>query len=213
MLHIQKKRPSAEFRKAQQEYGHYDDLPGDRKNQLKQILIEEQDSLCAYCMVRIGMTDSSIEHYIPRKGENGDPSLSLDYKNLLAVCENGHHENNSQCRHCDVTRGNKPLTVDPRKAAHIRTITYKADGTICSTDEKINDDLNSEKRLNLNHPALKDARKATVERVKLEIYKRHHGQWSKELIRKYLDYYKGASPKISYAGIVIYELEKRLKRG
>lgn len=105
------------------------------------------------------------------------------------------------------------MTVDPCKAAGIRKIGYKADGTIFATDAQINRDLDSEEMLNFNHPALKAARKAAVEQMKLQIYKHHRGQWSKAVIQRYLEHYKNASPKISYAGIVIYELEKRLRRG
>ena len=55
------------FPKLRSEYGNYDNI-GDQKSLLKEILISEQNYRCVYCMRKINMNTSSIEHYVPRHG-------------------------------------------------------------------------------------------------------------------------------------------------
>ena len=97
-------------------------------------LVDEQRGLCVYCTRRIAghMTerlplsrilgpddmdrpvDAHVEHYVPRppgpwytgKGRTSADALSLDYRNLFAVC-------NGQGGTCDKSRGNQRLRVDP----------------------------------------------------------------------------------------------------
>lgn len=66
------------------------------KNALNEQLLREQGYLCAYCMARITPENMNVEHWQPRhppssKAEDKLRSkelqmLSLDYKNMLAVC-------------------------------------------------------------------------------------------------------------------------------
>jgi len=60
---------------------NYDDYM--EKDELRQALGEEQGFICCYCMQRIKLETMHIEHWKPRSLY---PALSLDYKNLLAVC-------------------------------------------------------------------------------------------------------------------------------
>lgn len=81
MIYIKKGNNTPKiFTYAKRNYQNYDNLPGDVKNKMKEILLSEQGHLCAYCMTRVSLESSTIEHYIPRKGKNGDVSLSLDYE-------------------------------------------------------------------------------------------------------------------------------------
>ena len=112
-------------------------------------LVDEQRGLCVYCTRRIAghMTerlplsrilgpddmdrpvDAHVEHYVPRhpgpwytgKGRTSADALSLDYRNLFAVC-------NGQGGTCDKSRGNQRLRVDPRDPSDIRTISYTVGG-------------------------------------------------------------------------------------
>lgn len=86
-------------------------------------------------MTRVSLESSTIEHYIPRKGKNGDVSLSLDYRNLLLVCSNGRNGQGND-RHCDVSKDDKLIAVNPTKKEDIEKVKYSKDGTIESDAER-----------------------------------------------------------------------------
>lgn len=209
MIYIHKGNVPFEFLKAKKNFNHYDNLPHDIKEHLKLLLIEEQGEICAYCMGRIKPENSTIEHYIPRNGENGDPDKSLDYNNLLAVCTN---ERNDKCRdrQCDVSRGNTKLHINPCNEIDMQTICYKTNGEIYTDREDFNTDLTT--TLNLNNMTLKNNRKAAFTIALQNMSKKNKGNWKKEYVKKWLDFYNNQDKKTEYVGIITFELEKRLKR-
>lgn len=144
---------------------NYDSLTGKEKDDIKAALLKEQGYLCAYCMRRIGLQNSSIEHYLVRHPsekyrsnmkrfiEDGSFSSSfnpnydadkesLDYENLLAVCPGGEGgpENSLTCDKARNTHANmdKPLRVSPLSEHSMREIDYSSDGRILSRDERHN---------------------------------------------------------------------------
>lgn len=145
MIYIKKNSPPKKFVEFVQKnkHAHFDDMPSDIKQILRDSLLKEQGYLCAYCMSRIDNANTKIEHYVPRNNEN-----ELDYKNLLAVCEGKSFDNEKKHQHCDTQKGNRTLQIDPQNEFHISQISYKPDGTIYSKDGKFDDDLNL--ILNLN---------------------------------------------------------------
>ena len=145
MIYIEKHSPPKKFVEFVQKNkkAHFDDMPSDVKQILRESLLKEQGYLCAYCMSRIDNENTKIEHYVPRNNEN-----ELDYKNLLAVCEGKSFGNEKKHQHCDTQKGNRTLQIDPQNQSHISQISYKPDGTIYSKDGKFDNDLN--KVLNLN---------------------------------------------------------------
>ena len=66
------------YRKTQ--YAYFDGCP---KDEIRKSLLKEQGYLCAYCMRRIDLKHTRIEHWTP------EAELSelekLDYSNMLAV--------------------------------------------------------------------------------------------------------------------------------
>ena len=87
-----------EFLTAHSRQPTYDDFRGGEKQNLKYHLIQEQGSICCYCMKSIGF-DCHIEHFIPRSSAARDGcSLNLSYENLLASCE-GEDGDRSCCGH------------------------------------------------------------------------------------------------------------------
>lgn len=117
----------------------YESLRGEPKRRVLEALLVEQGHLCAYCMCRIG-TDghpATIEHLIHQHpdGSASDGELSLEYRNLVAVCDGRGGAT------CDKRRGNAPLTVDPTKSHTLETIYYRRDGRIDAHDESIKHDI------------------------------------------------------------------------
>ena len=75
------------------------DLGGPPKVALHVALMEEQGFICCYCGRRIRVENSHVEHLVPRSKE---PSLCLEYGNLLASCQKNigkHHP-----RHCGMLK-------------------------------------------------------------------------------------------------------------
>ncbi len=209
MLKINKSNIPRAFYEANRLYGNYDVVPSECKNKLKDILIQEQNSRCAYCNKRIDSATSTIEHYIPRNGDNGDISKSLEYNNLFAVCNTTKNLPYNK-KTCDDRKGDLLLNIDPRNQSHIDTIKYDKKGTISSTNSNFNDDLNI--TLNLNSATLVSNRFCAFDAIKKSLYKKHSGEWSKDLIKHTLERYKSIDDCTPYVGFIIYQLEKRLQR-
>ncbi|MCM1222847.1 MAG: TIGR02646 family protein [Lachnospiraceae bacterium] len=194
-------------------YSHYDELSHDDKELLKSCLIREQGGICAYCMCRIKPETSTIEHYEPRSKH---PELSLDYNNLLAVCTN-ERDDKRRDKQCDVSRGNTDLHLNPCKKEDMQHIIYKNDGEITSDYEFSTDDykyFNTDLTvtLNLNNQTLKNNRKSAFAAVLQTMSKYNKGTWNKEFVQKWIDKYNEKQTKPEYIGIILYELEKRLRR-
>lgn len=126
----------------------YDDC---NKADIRLALLKEQGFICAYCMKRIsdkmdkrGNPITRIEHYTAQSTEE---SLRLNYLNMLGVC-NGNEGNPRRLLHCDQSRGNILLTINPCEARCETLVKFRPDGEIYSDDETIN----TEKCHNPNYP-------------------------------------------------------------
>ena len=71
---------------SQQEGAHFDDMPTEVKQTLRESLWREQGRIYAYCMQSIKADGQSMKivHFHARNSDN-----ELDYRNLLAVCHGG----------------------------------------------------------------------------------------------------------------------------
>jgi len=115
-----------------QNYGidaNYEDLQTDVKKQLKTALLEEQYSICCYCMKQIEIDKSHIEHIKP---QSKFPSETLNYYNLLVSC-NGIQDLNENCGHrkSDWYDANEFLT--PLNSDCEKVFTYNIDGEMDAT--------------------------------------------------------------------------------
>ena len=127
--------------------------------------------------------------------------------NMLGVC-NGNDGFPKHLQHCDRSRGNIPLTIDPRLERCEILIKYTSGGEIYSDDPAVNNDLNS--TLNLNKPRyLMDGRKIAIDQARKELK-----GWSereiKRAIRKWSQLNKdGRFPEFCQAAV--YYLKKKLR--
>ncbi len=75
------------------------DFPQSEKRRLREQILKEQGYICCYCMCRIKIGSSHLEHFWPK---DKFPDLDMDYSNMLASCEGdtdgadhcGHRKNN-----------------------------------------------------------------------------------------------------------------------
>ena len=188
----------------------YDELFSEEKDAIKKILLEEQGYKCAYCMSKIKMDNSTIEHYIPRNGENGDISLSLEYRNLFAVCDNTRGFSETE-QTCDVKKGDRLLHIDPRLQEHIDTIFYDRSGYIKSSfdsgENNFDDDLN--RILNLNSRQLVNNRVNALKTLMQRMSAKKDKTWTPEFICKYIEKFSSADDRTAYSGFLVYMLKRR----
>lgn len=177
----------------------YDGLPN--KAIIRQSLVEEQGYICAYCMGKIDVDRSSIEHYISQTHHPASPyskeehkKHSLLYSNMYGVCLN-------QSEHCDKKRGNQPIQIlDPHHASCEKLITYTLDGRIIPAVQDA--DANAEKikndifLLGLNCKKLKDRRIAAKDEVWERFQKEFKKEdWDKNLFQEKAEFYNNKHKK------------------
>ena len=127
MVYIKKQREPKELTQYRKTDGSsYAGLFGKNKLAVYTALIKEQYGLCAYCMCRIFYADElkrniQIEHFTPQSDTDLGTAKSLDYKNMLGVCDGGiaHNKRNEiagkENLSCDAYKGDKVLSLNPSK--------------------------------------------------------------------------------------------------
>jgi hypothetical protein len=213
------------------DYAHYDAFK--EKALLRASLLEEQRYLCAYCMQRIqdNPLKTSIEHWKTRQDYNKETSDclekqdwigarkasegTLDYHNLIAVCE-GKTQGDPKCLfHCDTKRAEKnpKLTVNPTDKRTVDLIKYAKNGILYSDDPNIDKDL--KEHLNLNHLTLMDNRSKLYNQITqiFDIRCRGKSFEQGEILRKKIvhDFIRDKDnyPK-AYIGIITFLFKKYL---
>lgn len=124
------------------------------REQLRDTLVLEQRSLCAYCCSHIKNDKAHNEHIEPRHPQNGVSTRSLDYSNIVASCNNKGTCGNKKKNEYDSKRFVSPLNPNCEEE-----FTYYPDGVIEGDQYTI--DL-----LNLNAYELREARKAVYKTIK-----------------------------------------------
>ncbi len=153
----------------------WDGLGADDKQPLREALVRDQGALCAYCQRRIaaaiepatGRSRMKIEHWAARSDHGEDRQLA--WSNLLGVCLGGAPATSDAgpspiVRHCDESRGARPLFLhpvdgqgpDPR--THLR---YGKDGNVePAPDARVEADIVA---LNLRAARLRRGRAAVLD--------------------------------------------------
>lgn len=223
VIEIRKDRePRRLLQYRQQQGASYEEMDREVKEELLEQLLEEQGHLCAYCMRRIpekrtlpeSVPAVTIEHWLPRNPQDHENfGQGLDYKNMFAVCSGNRGCGDRKKMTCDAYRGNVPLKVNPCDAETLCGITYTSSGRIQSSNAEIDEDLN--KRLNLNCEKIslpenrKRALQTMIEETRKECGKGNITLYCKRKLEKIRD---AKDPKIPYVGILIWWLEKKIKR-
>lgn len=175
-------------------------------------LLKEQGGLCAYCMRGINEAGAHVEHIVPQsRGAGGDDPASVDYQNMLAVCDGfaGEHIGLT----CDKSRGDTALVVNPLRPETLKGIRYQRDGVITSDDPDVKRDLTQ--TLNLNHPRHRDARLSVYKgrRKMLENKARKDGDAAvASFCARYVEeHLSDPGSRKPYDGVLIYFMQKRAR--
>lgn len=157
MIHINKREEPLwlyEYKKQNPTATYDSDSFAEHREQLRNELVTEQRSLCAYCCGYINNDKAHNEHIEPRNPKNGVSHRSLDYFNIVASCNNKITCGNGKQNKYDAEQFVSPLNLDCEDV-----FTYYPDGEMEGNQYTI--DL-----LNLNAYELKVARKAVYKTIK-----------------------------------------------
>jgi conserved hypothetical protein TIGR02646 len=208
MKYIRKGRePNSLTQYRQQQGAYYDGYP--QKDELRDSLVKEQKYICCYCMQRINNSTEKmrIEHW---NSQSEFPEQQLIYTNLLGACS-GNEGQPKNLQHCDVSKGNISIKINPTMSTCEILVKFKANGEIYSNDADINNDLSV--TLNLNYQTIVNNRKAVLD-IAYNNLAKHKGIWSKDILQKEIDKWEGKydSEYQPYCQIVIYHLKKKVAK-
>lgn len=214
MKQIRKNRePDSLTQYRQQQDATYEGYPD--KGTLRGCLHKEQKGICCYCMSRIKAEalKMKIEHF---QCQERYSDKQLDYSNMLGACLGNEGSKNAD-QHCDTFKGNKDLTLNPSEPFRLpinNTIEYKNDGTISSTDESLDNELNQV--LNLNVKKLVNARKGVLDGFKDSIHKiKGKKVLQKNTLESWKSVWEGNNTEDElrpYCMVVVYWIDKRLRK-
>lgn len=191
---------------------------GCNKNDIRKALLLEQGYLCAYCMRRInnklkkGKPNTRIEHYL---AQSTDENLRMNYSNMLGVCD-GNEGQPEHLLHCDQSRKNTRLSINPLDPRCEDLVQYRADGKLYSRSEDIDEELKT--ILRLNNENLVKGRRQAIDTARDAMMKRSRGRTSQSFSRSSLtrEIAKWKSKKnqrhIPFCQAAIAYLEKKLAR-
>lgn len=159
-----------------------EDGPGDKKS-LREAAITEQRGLCAYCNGRLRRDHTTtLEHWLPRSVLNNLDTSHFEWRNLLAVCPGGQHDERVKLDgrwvsplHCDKSRRDHPLTLNPASPSPDTEalVRYLPDGRVKATDPAYEAEILT--TLNLNAATLVRNRRAAIDAL-LSSIERAHGK-------------------------------------
>ena len=165
--------------------GHFDRLD---KLKLRVVMLREQHHLCIYCERRLGeIPIPHIDHWRPL---SLNPDLALHWKNLHLSCTNAET--------CDSAKGNQPLRCDdtdpdlpwPTKYAFERYVGFTSGGEMYVRNDVVMDGATRrglaftiQSVLNLDLPALREARKAAIDSERSSIERRFKAKAASKAVR------------------------------
>lgn len=191
------------------------------KNEVKEILLQEQHGICAYCMRRIRMdSHSRVEHLVPLSSSK---DKAIDYNNMLGVCDGGEKITGNQghilC--CDAHKKEKEITVSPFDKAQMDKIAYDKDGKIFTEprDEAMDRDINEVLLLNgiqkkdgtvrdTSTELLKGRKDAYSRAKKMMETLNAKGKCTSATIKKIMDELYNKNERDEYVGVQLYYFRK-----
>ncbi|RKI30385.1 TIGR02646 family protein [bacterium 1xD8-6] len=155
-----------------------------RRQRLRNQLIEEQGYICCYCMKRISLDSSHIEHFWPK---TFFPQIDLDYNNMFASCNgDGIIGIDGHCGHKKEDWWEKDM-IPPTEAEIEKIFQYSVDGRIHSVPGRPAANIAQEMitQMGLNSFHLKRNRREAIENS--EVFDEE--EYSDQDIRDFIDYY------------------------
>lgn len=162
-----------------------DDADGKkRRHALKKQLVLEQGSICCYCMKRISLNNSHIEHFWPKAHFQ---QMDMDYNNLFASCNSEGDSGGEE--HCGHKKHDWyiPEMISPAEGEVEKIFTYSVDGTIGSLRGSSKSDVAQQMihYLGLDSFHLERNRREAIQSS--EVF--DEVDYTEDQIREFIDYY------------------------
>lgn len=126
----------------------YRDLDENGRRLIRNKLIIEQKSLCAYCCCRITINSSRNSHL---KSQRDYPNKSLEWGNLVASCD--------YSRHCDKFQRVRSIPLTPLMESCEEDLVFTIAGRVEGKTDEAKETI---KILNLNEKSLVSMRKKAI---------------------------------------------------
>ena len=137
----------------QKSFSTYDNYA--EKDDLRKVLLEEQGYICCYCMSRIQTPTQDkmkIEHW---QAQSKFPDSELLYENLFASCR-GNEWSNSKEYHCDLSKSENIISLNPTDKTMMSEIIFSRNGLININNSNLQKEIDD--IFNLNKDILKTQR-------------------------------------------------------
>lgn len=174
-----------------------------RKSEIREAVVRDQASLCAYCQTRIVAAEKSVRlaHVVPRN-KGGDV---FAWSNLVGSC--------TAPDSCDVHQQDTELWLHPVQGqgqdpeVHL---SYGRDGRVKSEDARAEDDI---KALNLNSRSLIQARKVVLDGLRDVGRRRYAGRFPASFIEGQLRLceIRSGTLALPHARFLAYHLKRWLR--
>lgn len=194
----------------QKSFSNYDNYA--EKDDLRKALLEEQGYICCYCLSRIQAPTQEkmkIEHW---KSQHAFGNFQLDYKNLLACCR-GNEWSDSKDFHCDMSKGEHFIVLNPMNKNMVEQIMYGRFGNIAIDIKTLQKEI--DEILNLNTKTLRTQREGIYKGVTLFLRKKFGDkQVSKSDLNKEIKHWseKRNGKFEPFCSVAIYFLTKALAK-
>jgi len=142
--------------------GPWEELGSPSSRQQREVLVQNQGCVCAWCESQIKLETSHIDHI---RSRNRNPNLTFEVSNLVASCDSPR-----TCGHCKQSEV-LPDWVHPYETSGIEDcFTYEPDGSIRPVpglpDEQATEaDWSVNDLLNLNDRILKERRETQMVQI------------------------------------------------
>lgn len=181
---------------------------------LRRALGRDQGWLCAYCQQRITEEKMQVEHWLC---QSKNKENQWDWRYMLGVCHGQINFNGILFKHCDQSRQDVPLFLNPvegMKGNAREHLHYYEDGSIVSPDDRAQKDivlLNLDSENKSDGHFLRRNRKAAIDELRRKI--QQEGK-SVAVFNKYLDKFKidSGGHAVPFSEVMRYLLLKWKRR-
>ena len=162
-------------------------------------------------MRKITADTSHVEHIVPQSVCK--PGEDVAYSNMLAVCDGNEGMGSADALTCDRARRDRALVVNSLKPETLKGIQYHRNGEIDSTDGATRRDLCEILNLNCGAAYLPQNRRAVIEALDKWLERAARRGNVVAACKKRRDDIIKSETKPEFAGVLIYFLDRRIRRG
>ncbi len=117
--------------KKKNHHGHYNQLTEDIRRAIRQLALEEQFYLCAYCCQQIN--DINVCHNEHVEAQSLNPARTLDFSNIVASC--------NTCNQCGNAHKSQDLPLTPLMAECEIELQFNISGRVKGLSERARDTI------------------------------------------------------------------------